>query len=339
MATLRFNRQCKRWQIRWYVTNKQSGEVDKGSKILPPKTKKSEAKKALEYYLEREKKIRLNGFSQKDNIAETKQLYLLYAKNFTQRTLCHYQMVLDKFCSPIKNLNLDEVKPLHIQNYLSNLAAAGYSNRTINAHLTPIKSFFRWISRTYKIANPAEMVSMLKEPPPNQRFLTDEEFNLITSSAKSDLRSWLLFIANTGLRVTEFCNLKNTDIQLAARRMTIIGKGLKRRNIPLNPAAINILRQAEATSLFTFTKNNQQLSRRYIQWRCQKLAAELKITSFGPHAFRHYFATKLIIQNVPINVVAKILGHSSAKTTEQIYLHLADKDLAGVTDNLSFTPA
>jgi len=59
------------------------------------------------------------------------------------------------------------------------------------------------------------------------------------------------------------------------------------------------------------------------------------IERFGPHAIRHFFATRLMRQGVPLAKISKILGHASIKTTEQIYIHWLPKDVLGLTDCLS----
>jgi integrase len=68
--------------------------------------------------------------------------------------------------------------------------------------------------------------------------------------------------------------------------------------------------------------------------QCNRIAARLKIRQFGPHAFRHWFATQMILKGVPMAKVSKILGHASVRTTEQIYAHILPDDLAHATDVL-----
>jgi integrase/recombinase XerD len=58
----------------------------------------------------------------------------------------------------------------------------------------------------------------------------------------------------------------------------------------------------------------------------RRLRATTSIAALHPHAFRHTYATRLLRKNVPIEVVAKLLGHASAQTTAETYSHLSVED-------------
>ena len=50
----------------------------------------------------------------------------------------------------------------------------------------------------------------------------------------------------------------------------------------------------------------------------------------GPHALRHYVATNLMVENVPLSAISNILGHSSTKSTE-IYLTVDETHLKEIS--------
>ncbi len=63
----------------------------------------------------------------------------------------------------------------------------------------------------------------------------------------------------------------------------------------------------------------------------QRLQSGLPVTGrsgimFGPHTFRHSYATEMLCRNVPVEVVQHLLGHASIATTSDAYAHLKVED-------------
>jgi len=220
-----------------------------------------------------------------------------------------------------------------IEEFLYDIRERGLSKRYVNVNLTAIKSYCKWCYRDNEQANPARKVKMWQEDEPKRRFLSEEEFQKVMPVAEGIDRDIIVFLCNTGLRVTEFNSLKWQDISPDMRFVTVIGKGNKRRVVPLNSRCREILQRYKSSNgngKLPITRRN-----RYAETRvCIKLAKKAGIPKFGPHACRHYFATQLILRKIPIQMVSKILGHTSVKITEQVYLHLIPMDLLGLTDVL-----
>ena len=139
----------------------------------------------------------------------------------------------------------------------------------------------------------------------------------------------LLFAS--GMRISELCNLKPTDINLIERTILIYGKGSKERRIQIgNNDVVNILneyeqeyqKEIERCNQFFVNRRNQPLSdqavRRIINKYTSLAAINLHIT---PHMFRHTFATSLLEADVDIRYIQEMLGHSSINITE-IYTHV-----------------
>jgi integrase/recombinase XerD len=110
------------------------------------------------------------------------------------------------------------------------------------------------------------------------------------------------------------------------------GKGNKARTVPLNDICRDVLERNRVDDTFAFLQ--RWGSRSGHNALCRRLAGRASIEPFGPHALRHYFATRLIREGIPMKVVSLILGHSSIAMTEQIYCHIAPVDLIGITDRL-----
>ena len=137
---------------------------------------------------------------------------------------------------------------------------------------------------------------------------------------------------STGMRISELCNLKISDVELYDATIRIYGKGAKERMIQIgNKDVLLILEKYEAeysseinkSGYFFVNPNATQLSdqaiRRMIKKYCSLASIDLHIT---PHMFRHTFATSLLEADVDIRYIQEMLGHSSITVTE-IYTHVA----------------
>lgn len=265
-------------------------------------------------------------------IVDTISRWLAYNRRYTLRTQEHYRMVINKFSNRFPGITIGKLTTYHIENYINRLLI-DRTNRTGNSHLTVLKSFCRWLARNYGVPNVAENVEMLKEDPPDQRFLTHEEYLKVLEVCNENESDNIKFLANTGLRASEACSLTWDCVGPLATAITLTGKGRKRRIIPLNKVCRDILskypRQPKTHIQFLESKRHR------LYRLCRKTAIKAGIPIFGPHALRHYFATELLMRGVPISYVSQLLGHSSIRTTQEFYVHFQSAHLMGVTDVLT----
>lgn len=338
MASIKYLYARKQWQIRWHITDPRSKAIVKGSKLLPKGCSRIEAENYAAQFSRKSRLIKAGQHQITDSLPIAKDKWLIAIGEHTIRTQEHYKRVINAFFDSLSAAvsNIEAITPLHISDYINSLQSEKLTNRTCNAHLTVIKSFSRWFADTYGVANPASSVKLLKEAPPCQRFITAEEYAKILAAGTDLFRQRIMFIANTGLRASEFCNLRWTDISTDLQSLTIIGKGRKKRTIPLNDTTRQILRQIPKTSSHIYLSKNSSgelhnLSRNVLYLQCAAIAAKAKIPVFGPHSLRHYFATELLVKGVPIVLVSQILGHSDIRTTVRIYGHINLKHLLGLT--------
>ena len=220
---------------------------------------------------------------------------------------------------PKSVIRIHQLKPAHIHEYLYRLRDRNLTNRTLNAHLTVIKAFCRLFSERLNIPNPASHIKMLTEDPPNSRFLTKEEYHKILEIAPTLAKNRIIFLANTGLRASEFAQLSVKSLRQNA--IQVIGKGRRKRIVPLNKTALKVLPHVEPAS-----KNAL-----YLQF--SRLAPKVGIEKFGPHALRHYCATQLLLGGVASATVSKIMG-VSVRVIEKHYAHILTADIAHATDVL-----
>ena len=155
----------------------------------------------------------------------------------------------------------------------------------------------------------------------------------------SNLKQLAIFstLYATGLRVSEACNLKVTDID--SKRMNIRvnqGKGNKDRYSLLSPRLLNILRhywqeQRPKEWLFPSPIPNQCLSRSAVALACRKILKRSGIKKIvTPHSLRHAFAVHLLESGTELRTIQLLLGHRSISTTS-IYLKLSVSSICATT--------
>ena len=137
----------------------------------------------------------------------------------------------------------------------------------------------------------------------------------------------------TGLRVGEVHSLDLDSIDLENRKLTVIGKGRKRRELHLTSEMIQVLSEyitvrrylhkSEKSMALFISKKGNRLAIRTMEDNFKKV---LKKTAFNTHfnvtchTLRHSFASHLNDNDVDILVIQSLLGHASARSTEA-YIH------------------
>lgn len=138
----------------------------------------------------------------------------------------------------------------------------------------------------------------------------------------------------TGMRISELCSLKPTDIDLINNTILIYGKGAKERIIQIgNPEVISALALYQRTfeneisqcGYFFVNRLHHKLSDQSVRFMINHYSHLANIEQhITPHMFRHSFATLLLEQDVDIRYIQQMLGHSSISTTE-IYTHVSTR--------------
>ena len=228
--------------------------------------------------------------------------------------------------------------------------------RSRNARLAAIRSFFRHVAATNPLLlSLAQRVLAI----PMKRFdrnavshLTREQMQAIldapgtgTLAGQRD-RLLLLLLYNTGARVSEIANLQVKDVRLESSSCVhILGKGRKKRSVPLWQETAKLLRQwlRRATvmpeSPLLPNARGTFISRSGVAQRLRlavvRAAAKhpcIRSIRVSPHTIRHTTAMHLLQSGVDLSMIAMWLGHESIQTTHQ-YL---DADLEAKRKALAF---
>jgi len=210
-----------------------------------------------------------------------------------------------------------------------------------NRKSATLKSFFNYLYH-HKIIdkNYADQIVCPKVPKKIPHFISvDEVLSIIQylhsaedQNHKQEALFYLLY--GGGLRISEACNLKWTDISFDEKKITVLGKGLKTRLVILPEICIkklNNLRVINKTTVYVFGFQPLNSRTGYEMIRSLGVAAQL-MHPLHPHSLRHSFATHMLASGTNLRTLQKILGHDSLQATEK-YTHLNIDTLARIIDS------
>jgi len=274
--------------------------------------------------------------------------YCEYRKRLNTKTLKAYRIDLkqyEHFCSDIT----DYTSKNTVDRFITDLHKQ-YKPKTVKRKIASLKAFFHYMEYQEQLSeNPfAKLDIRFREAkllPKTIPFHSIQTFLSTLYAQKDQAESEyqlhccirdiavieLLFA--TGMRISELCSLKPSDIDLKSNNILIYGKGAKERIIQLgNQDVINALilyqetfkKDIEACGYFFVNRLQHKLSDQSVRFMINRYTELAGITQhITPHMFRHSFATLLLEQDVDIRYIQRMLGHSSISTTE-IYTHVSN---------------
>ena len=206
---------------------------------------------------------------------------------------------------------------------------------TYNLYMT----IFNFYTTKYKGFSLTFTKAKINKPLPI--YVTKEELKAVLDTIPNLKHKLGIALAyGSGLRVHEICRIKKHDISIETQTLMVRnGKGAKDRQsiLPTITALalekyLNKLKDNPIPYLFPTYRGH--ISERSFQERLRKAIKESKITKyFTFHDLRHSFAINLLNKKVNIEVVRKLLGHSSLRTT-QIYLECMTTDLTALAKSV-----
>ncbi len=240
-----------------------------------------------------------------------------------------------------EGMNACDVKLEDLHRFASMLYDAGISPTSISRILSGVRSFYHFLADDgYVEVDPTELLEMPKRPDHLPTVLTvqqiDDLENAADLSSEEGQRDKTIVevLYSCGLRVTELCTLKLSDLFLDEGFIRVLGKGSKQRLVPISPRAIKELnlwfldrchidiKSGEEDYVFLSFRRKQHLSRITVFHILQILANKAGIEkTISPHTLRHTFATHLLEGGANLRAIQAMLGHESIVTT-QLYTHI-----------------
>ncbi len=166
--------------------------------------------------------------------------------------------------------------------------------------------------------------SLQRQAIPEAKILTEKEISLLLKSATKEWQLILLFLATTGVRVSELVSIIRLRCVVTRNEVviTVTGKGGKQRIVVCGLNLYNAITKTFPSKYLLFcTKNGTKFHRSHIWRGCQRLGERVLGKTVGVHTFRHSFATQMINKGVDLKRVSEFLGHSGTAVTSDMYVH------------------
>ena len=257
------------------------------------------------------------------------QLQRLLKGSLSLSTLRLYEQAFRSFIRVIGDRRLRRVMPYHVETYKAKRLDE-VSPTKVNIDLRTLHAAFNRAVQ-YKMIDSNPFASCKNVPLPERepRFLSPQECKcLLRVISDNQMRSIVVIAICTAMRLGELVNLQWNDVDLdrgfinLKNRNEFVLKGRKKRSIPLNRMAAEVLLGLPKAPTFVFsTKEGKKLPWRNVsrKFKCYVRKAGLS-DEIHFHSLRHTGASWMVQSNVPISFVKEILGHSSVTTT-MIYSH------------------
>ena len=277
-----------------------------------------------------------------DDILSKYKVYLRLEKSLSDNTVSAYLADISKLFQFLKD---EQIHPLdvtldNLETFSANLRDLGIQPRSQARILSGIRSFYHYlILEDYLQADPSELLESPQIGLHLPEILTLEEIDTLIESIDLSTnegqrnRTILETLYSCGLRVSELCNLKLSDLYLEEGFIKVEGKGSKQRLIPISPRAIRELQlyfldrnqisiKKDYEDYVFISKRGKNISRITVFHIIKTLAEAIGMKkTISPHTFRHSFATHLLEGGANLRAIQCMLGHESIGTTE-IYTHL-----------------
>lgn len=276
--------------------------------------------------------------------------YLRFNLNYSEMTVKSYEQDIESFYTFIfqEGIDIDDVDLPIIRNYLSTQLDQGISKRTLCRRLSCFRHYYSFLmNKGYVHDNSFIFVHSPKKDVRYPRALYIEQIDTLFSRNKerSDhlmLRDQVILelLYASGVRASEFVNIKIQDIDFRTRSIRVMGKGSKERIVPFNKSALMTMKdylkdcrplllaknkKAYNVDYFILNDQGKKLTTRGLEYILKNIE---KLTGcyydLHPHLLRHTFATHLLEGGADLRVIQELLGHESLDAT-QVYTHVTDE--------------
>ena len=260
--------------------------------------------------------------------------HLSIERRLSSHTITSYSTDLEQFTAFINPMELQQVQAMDVRKWLISLSDDSIQNRSINRKLATLRTFYKYLLRTGKITeNPMASIRMVKTTKKIPHFVRESEMeNLVEnriiatnfSEARDELILFLLY--GTGIRLAELISLQNSQVNLAAKTIRVIGKRNKERMIPIPAFLVELLETYRQFCPFEnahllLTDKGEPLYPMFVQRLVKKNLGEFsQLEKLSPHVLRHTYATHLLNRGADLNAIKELLGHANLAAT-QVYTH------------------
>jgi len=286
--------------------------------------------------------------------------HVRFEKRLAERTVTLYSLDLAKLAdqAAAAGVGLTEVQPTHIRRWAAQMHSAGRSGRGIALILSGWRGFYTWLGHEgLVVVNPVLNVRAPKAAKPLPKALTVDEAVQLASFQNERDTPWLEardaalveLLYGGGLRLAEVTGLDVLAsatargwLDLQAGEAHVLGKGSKRRIVPIGSQAVAAVQRwllvrdqgltrraqaagagpAEVQAALFIGRNGTRLSAQSVWKRLQSRSLLAGLAApVHPHMLRHSFASHVLQSSSDLRGLQELLGHANISTT-QIYTRL-----------------
>ena len=278
-----------------------------------------------------------------DSVLRRYVQYLCLERSYSKNTLDAYRRDLQKLLVFYADNHIDyrTVTLEQLDQFAGQLREEGIQARSVARILSGVRSFYRVLTLEKEVEqDPTELLESPQIGKHLPEVLSVEEIDSIISvidvSKPEGIRDRAIIevLYGCGLRISELCNLRISQLYLEDKYIRVKGKGSKERLVPIEGVAIDRVREwlvtrmgykvkpSEEDYVFVSLTRGSRLSRIslfvYIKDYAERAGIKKNIS---PHTFRHSFATHLLEGGANLRAIQMMLGHEDISTTE-IYMHI-----------------
>lgn len=344
----------------WSVTC-MDGYRDDGKKNMVSFTAptKAEARIKLQQYFDSKTKGGIT-ISKKMPFSEWADAwYADYCSEVQPSTYGNYKYTLRHLKDYFKDTPMDEILPIHINRFLDSIVASGYSKSQISkcrAMLIQIFESAKVNNLTH--SNPARDAKRAKMPA--EAVHIKDAFNALEISALKEhcpdnlMGHSVLLMIGCGLRVQELLALQVKDIAKDGSTVDVskaikmvdgsptLGKPKSARSKRIIPVpadyrvhAIYLRNHGGKAFIWCSTRDSLLYSVGTFRKKYYRMMEEIPgVRPLSPHCCRHTYSTQLQANGVPMDIIARLMGHESITTTDG-YTHTQLQTLADAVSHLN----
>src|SRR5258706_7711670 len=266
--------------------------------------------------------------------------YIQVEKGLARNTLQSYARDIARLQSwAQKNgKQIEKLERKDLREWIGGMSREGLAPSWVSRAVSGAPGFFRFLMLDGHIKrHPAEDLHTPQRTARLPHFLSEEEMErlLFAPDIKTDIgvrdRALLEILYAAGLRVSEMCSLRTSDVDIDSALVTCHGKGSKQRRIPIGKSAVHWLQRYLAIRKELgnearpelFMHRGRKMTRQNAWSIIKTYAAHAGVPDISPHTLRHSFGTHLMQHGADSRSVQALLGHSDISTTE-IYTHITD---------------
>jgi integrase/recombinase XerD len=299
----------------------------------------------MDTIIQRSPILRLD-INENDDLREWIEVFFhtCHSRNLSPGTVGFYTKKLNVFfwfCQDLAISRVDQITSETIRHFLIFLEERQHKPGGIHCFYRTLKTFFNWYEQETERTDWRNPIYKVKAPVVPLEPLDPVSIETIramiqagTGAALTDARdrAALLFLLDTGVRLSEFLGLNREDVNLITGVILIrSGKGRKPRNVYLGNKARQTLRRylksrSDCNPALWISRSGERLTETGLRMMLRRRAARGGVPVPSPHDFRRAFALERWRAGLDILTISKLMGHTSLQVLSR-YMRQAGEDL------------